>query len=72
MSQFNNSFSPIDIEIEFDGNIIDLDTGEETYLKIVSIIGQETKEVPKVGDYVLEKSKILPEPKIETKKSLGD
>ena len=79
MGWFNNSFSPMvgpnDIKIEFDGSVffqvIDPDTGEETYLKIDCIIGQETKETPGVGDYVLSEEKIMPEI-VEKKKSLWD
>lgn len=79
MGWFNNSFSPMvgpnDIKIEFDEGVffqvIDPDTGEETYLKIDCIIGQETKEVPKVGDYILSEEKIMPEI-VEKKKSLWD
>ena len=82
MGWLNNSYSPMvgpnDIKIEFDGSVffqvIDPDTGEETYLKIDCIIGQETKETPGVGDYILSEEKILPELEVkeEKKKSLWD
>lgn len=80
-----NSFNPsyydlkmTDVKIDFvEGayfEIIDPDSGEVSYLKISTLIGQETKEVPKVGDYVLSEEKIRPEleAKEEKKKSLWD